>query len=445
MIEDWILSLIYALWLAASTMPIGFMLGASCSPCCDACGGNKSSSDPADEGDWVPSGSWPNVSWTFDATSSEKEWFFYGSLGTSKKGGGASVAEREDWSNLCNWYSASSHSPSTVNSDNAPTRLIRRATSLPTSDAIIHVYSTINTGSARTVKTAYFYGATLKSGSSLTATTAAYGTTFNTVFLNSANNSGTITGGALFGAGGSNSSNRNNAGATVNDGAEFLQTSRNQGTVGGGFTFKNNTLNDTSGTVNGGGTFSDFAYNAGTASGGATFNGSALSGNDGTVNDGATFNTNRLNNGTVNGGAIFNNAALNNFSATVHGGATFNDNTLNYGTVNDSATFNGTSKNTLFFSIVNGGATFNDSASNVTTVNGGATFNDTSENSGGGTVNGGATFNDAACSRRLQAGGTCTPAPCSRKFVAHPTDLPTCSGTAPTGCANSCAALCGCG
>lgn len=445
MIEDWILSLVYASWLAASTMPVGFMLGASCSPCCnqDACGGGKSSSDPADEGDWVPSGSWPSVSWTFNATPSEKEWFFYGSLGTSKKGGGASVAEREDWSNLCNWYSASSHSPETV-STSPSLRLIRRATSLPTSDAIIHVYSTINTGSARTVKTAYFHGVQLKSGSSLTATTAAYGTTFNTVFLGGANNSGTITGGALFGAGGSDSGNRNNTGATVNDGAEFLQTSRNQGTVSGGFTFKNNTLNDTSGTVNGGGTFSDSAYNAGTASGGATFNGTSPSGNDGTVNNGATFNTNRLNNGTVNGGATFNNAAKNNFGGTVHGGATFNNNSRNFSTINDSATFNGTSGNS---GTVNGGATFNDTSENSGggTVNGGAAFNDTSENSGGGTVNGGATFNDAACSRRLQAGGTCTPAPCSRKFVAHPTDLPTCSGTAPTGCANSCAALCGCG
>jgi len=419
------------------------MLGASCSPCCGSqCGGNKSSTHPKDEGTWVPSGSWPSVTWTFQANPGDESgetWFFYGSAGTSKAGGGASVAERENWENLCNWYSASSHSPGTVDSTNATTRLIRRATILPTSGAIIHVYSTLNTGSSRTVKTAYFHEGQLKSGSSLTATAAAHGTTLKTVFLNSASNSGTIAGGALFGGGASDSDNRNNSGATVNDGAEFLQTSRNQGTVGGGFTFKNNTLNDTSGAVGGGGTFSDFAYNAGTASGGATFNGTTFTGNDGTVNGGATFNSNRLNNGTVNNGATFNNDSTNNFSGIVNGGGTFSNASSNFGTVSDSATFANTSGNA---GTVNGGATFNGGTGNTGTVNGGATFNSTSRNIGAGTINGGATFNDAACSTRVT--GLCFATPCSRKFVAHPTDLPTCSGTAPTGCANTCLATCGC-
>lgn len=397
----------------------------------------------------MPSGSWPSVTWTFQANPGDESgetWFFYGSAGTSKAGGGASVAERENWENLCNWYSASSHSPGTVNSTNATTRLIRRATILPTSGAIIHVYSTLNTGSSRTVKTAYFHEGQLKSGSSLTATAAAHGTTLKTVFLNSASNSGTIAGGALFGGGASDSDNRNNSGATVNDGAEFLQTSRNQGTVGGGFTFKNNTLNDTSGTVSGGGTFTDFAYNAGTASGGATFNDSTGvgTGNVGTVNGGATF-TEGLNRGIVNGGATFNGSrGGNGFLGIVNGGGTFNGSSSNSSTVNDSATFSSNAVNSSS-GTVNGGATFNNSAFNAGTVNGGATFNNTSRNGGGGTVNNGATFNDSACSTRLRPGGSCAPAPCSRKFVAHPTDLPTCSGTAPTGCANNCAASCGCG
>lgn len=34
MIDDWLLSLPYAAWLTASTMPLGLMLGSSCSPCC---------------------------------------------------------------------------------------------------------------------------------------------------------------------------------------------------------------------------------------------------------------------------------------------------------------------------------------------------------------------------------------------------------------------------
>lgn len=423
------------------------MLGASCSPCCgtsNPCGGSKSYTDPKDEGTWVPSGSWPSVTWTFQANPGDESgntWFFFGSASSSKAGGGATVAERQDWGNLCNWYSASSHSPGTVGGTNATTRLIRRATVLPTSGAIIHVYSTLNTGSARTVATAYFHESQLTSGSTLTSTTAAHGTTLKTVFLNGSSNSGTITGGAMFGAGASDSDNRNNSGATVNDGAEFLQTSRNQGTVSGGFTFKNSTLNDTSGTVNGGGTFSDGAYNAGTASGGATFNGTNLSGNDGTVNGGATFNGNRFNNGTVNNGATFNSNAINNFSGSVNGGGTFNNASQNYGVVNDSATFANTSSN-ISGATVNGGATFNGDTRNSGTVNGGATFNSTSRNIGIATVNGGATFNDAACSTRIV--GSFVATPCTRKFVAHPTDLPTCNGTAPNGCANI-GDTCGCG
>jgi len=38
MIDDWLLSLLYTAWLTASTMPLGFMLGSSCSPCCGGCG-----------------------------------------------------------------------------------------------------------------------------------------------------------------------------------------------------------------------------------------------------------------------------------------------------------------------------------------------------------------------------------------------------------------------
>ena len=84
---------------------------------------------------------------------------------------------------------------------------------------------------------------------------------------------------------------------------------------------------------------------------------------------------------------------------------------------------------------------FNDDADNFgSLINGGAVFNDTSDNLGG-TVNGGAVFNDAACS---QWDIGYPDAPCTRKFVAHPTDLPTCNGTAPDGCATPFAS-CGCG
>jgi hypothetical protein len=365
------------------------MLGASCSPCCQpGCGGGKDTSDPADEGDWVPSGSWPDVSWTFTATASEKEWFFYGSASTSRLDGNATVEETRDWNNICNWYSASSHAPNTITAVNFQDRLIRRASVFPTSDAIIHVFTAMDTVEARTVKSAYFYGGTLRSGSSLTATVAAFGTSFKTVFINGTN-SGTVNGGALF-AGTSGVGPQNNG--TVNDGGRFQDIGSNQG-----------------GTVNGGAEFFNSAANYGTVFGGATFNDTFSCGNGGTVNGGATFNQssrNSIGGGTVNGGAVFNNSSRNNA-----------------------------------FGVVNDGAVFNNSSRNAATVNGGATFNNTSEHLSG-RVNGGATFNDSACSRQTN-GGVCLPT-CTRKFVAHPTDLPTCNGTAATGCATSCSASCGC-
>jgi hypothetical protein len=191
----------------------------------------------------------------------------------------------------------------------------------------------------------------------------------------------------------------------------------------------------------GGAVFNNTAGNSGTVNGGATFNDSSF--NSGTVNGGATFNDSSYNSqiGTVNGGATFNDFATN--LLTVNGGATFNDNSDNVSTVNGGATFNDSSFNSNF-GIVNDGATFNDSSfnGNLGLVNDGATFNDSSYNDEFGTVEGGATFNDAACSKRKR--GDFFQTPCTRKFVAHPTDLPVCNGTAPDGCANS-ADTCGCG
>ncbi len=95
------------------------------------------------------------------------------------------------------------------------------------------------------------------------------------------------------------------------------------------------------------------------------------------------------------------------------------------------------------------GATFNDNSRNGTAskagqVNSGAVFNNNSVNGAAGTVNGGATFNDAACSERTVGSFANCPGPNERIFVAHLTDLPTCNGTAPDGCANA-ADTCGCG
>ena len=162
------------------------------------------------------------------------------------------------------------------------------------------------------------------------------------------------------------------------------------------------------------------------------------------------FVSNGRNSGTISGGALFINAGTNSDIAVINGGASFGDNSDNLGTVNGGAEFFGTGANSRTLlpgggqidGVVNGGATFNDNATNFGTVNGGATFNDNSRNVLQGTVNNGATFNDNACSNRNV--GDFYAVPCTRKWVAHPTDLPICNGTAPDGC-NSDFDVCGCG
>ena len=326
---------------ALAAIPLGFFF--PCSPCCGGgCGvaDGKPRTDPANEGTWVPSGTWRGVggvTWTFTANpgdDSGETWFFYGSASTSKVGGGATLAEQRDWGNLCNWYSNKTTSPSTTTG--LPAAFDKRATRMPPVDAVVHIYTFVSTGTAgpQTAKYAYFWGiGYFLTDSSITLTAAAHDSAGGAVFNNSSFNLGTVNGGAVF--------------------------------------------NDTSDNFG----------------------------------------------GTVNGGAVFNDTSDNN-SGTVNGGAVFNDDSDNFG------------------SIVNGGAVFNDTSDNLGgTVNGGAVFNDTSRNGFGVTVNGGAVFNDAACSE-WDIGYP--DAPCTRKFVAHPTDLPTCNGTAPDGCATPFAS-CGCG
>jgi hypothetical protein len=388
MLDDWLLSLLYAAWLTASTMPLGFMLGSSCSPCCGGCGvaDGKPRTDPVNEGTWTPSGTWRGVggvTWTFTANpgdDSGETWFFYGSASTSKVGGGASQSEQRDWFNICNWYSNKTTSPSTTSG--LPGAFDKRATRLPPSDAVVHIYSDVSTTTTGpvTVKNAYFWSnALFLASSELTASSAAFDSAGGSVFNNSSENYG----------------------ATINGGATFNNTSQNF---------------------------------------------------EATVNDGATFNNSSQNfsnafllfvRATINGGATFNDLSQNDRS-TVNGGATFNDSSENIAAaiVNDAATFNDSSRNLI--STVNGGATFNDLSQNAFgIVNGGATFNDSSKNDANGTVDGGATFNDTACSQRTRNSFFNCPGLFRRRFVAHPTDLPTCNGTAPDGCANA-ADTCGC-
>jgi hypothetical protein len=353
-------------------------------PGCACCGSSctvsdgRPRSDPKDEGNWVPSGTWASgVTWTFIANpgdDSGETWFFYGSSSTS---GSTVTADIRDWGNICNWWSSRNVSPSTGTASN----LVKRATRLPPTSAVVHIYSPLDTSRVgpQTVSRCYVWGGgSIVSGAEVTATGTAHDTAGGTVF---------------------------NA-----PGAFPLVL---EGVINGGAQFNGPNYMSTRGTVNGG----------------AVFRGFSFLGLSGVVNGGATFNDD---------------AGIGENSATVNGGAVFNDRS-NSGAgvsniVNDGATFNGVSSNGT--ATINDGATFNDSSLNGGDVYGGAVFNDSSVNDFGGTVFGGATFNDAACSRRST--GARTPAPCSKKFVAHPTDLPTCNGTALDGCHVS-DPFCGCG
>lgn len=357
MIEDALAYWLCVAWLNVSVLPLGFMLGASCSPCC-GCGVNdgKPRTDPKDEGTWTISGDWPDsqqngsLSATFTANPGDDSgvtWFFYGSLTTSAAGRNATAEEIEDWGNLCNWYSNTSTSPVSSPSGIA---LNKRATRLPPAEATVYIYSPVSTARVgpQTVVRAYFLVAgMLLAESELTTTGAAHGTTHGTVFAGGGTkNLGTINGGAMFNA-------------------------------------VNLSLSGPAGLPS--------------------------MGNYGTVNDAATFVRGSDNWGTVNDGATFD---LADNEATVNGGATFIAG--------------------LNWDLINGGAVFDNGSENIGTVNGGATFNDFATNGLAGTVNGGATFNDAACSFRFT--GDYFNVPCDLKYVAHPTDLPTCNGTADSGC-----------
>lgn len=354
-------------------------------PCGSCCGCSVSDglprTDPKDEGNWVPSGTWASgVTWTFVANpgdDSGETWFFYGSVSTSRAGGGASVEEQRGWGNICNWYSSRNVSPATGTSAN----LVKRATRLPPTTAVVHLYSGVDTSlvGPQTVKAIYSWnGGSIDAGSEITATGTAYDTPGGTVF--------------------------NHPG-----GAPLVL----------------------SGTVNGGAQFNgpNYMVTRGTVNGGAVFRGFSFLGLNGTVNGGATF---------------YDDASIGENSATVNGGAVFNDRSGSVAgignVINGGAVFNDTS--THGSATVYDGATFNDSSFNGGDVYGGATFNDSSLNAIGGTVYGGATFNGAACSSR--AVGSRAATPCTKKFVAHPTDLPTCNGSALTGCDVS-DPTCGCG
>lgn len=428
MLDDWMLSLIYAAVVALSTMPVAFMLGSECSPCC-GCGiaDGRPRTNPINEGTWVPSGTWRgagSVTWTFTANpgdGSGETWFFSGLF-------------NEDWGDICNWYSSRTSSPSSGGGLDA---FDKRATSLPPANAVVHIFTPVSTATVGpvTVKHAYFWNTSgLRPSSTLTATSDAYDSDKGSVFVGKAragafvSPGGTINGGAFFIDLSENGEGECRTFGVINGGAIFTGESFNDGTVNDGAVFSNFSDNNIIGTVNGGATFNDRSKNFfGTVNGGATFNDTTI--NEGTVNGGSTFNNSSEHAGTVYGGAVFYSSSYASGFSVVNGGAQFFGASRLNGEVNGGATFNDTSLNgSEFFTraVVNGGATFNDSSANFFT----------------GTVNGGATFNHSACSFRDT--GFFFNNPCNRKFVTHTTDLPICNGSAPNGCRNR-ADTCGCG
>jgi len=238
--------------------PWAFFWG--CSPCCKSCDFyenlKKPSSDPKDEGTWVPSGTWRGVggvTWSFSPNPGDESgetWYFYGSQNTSDPSGFATVEEQRDWGNICNWYSNKTNAPSDLSQGNfAP--LNKRATRLPTEDAVVHIYTPVSTVlvGPQTVKNIYFWGASpptlsrggLGANSEITTTAPAHDSS----------------GGAVF-----NGYAFTSPGSTVNNGATFndnsaMSVSSPSNVINGGATFNHNSIARL--RVNGGATFNDSA------------------------------------------------------------------------------------------------------------------------------------------------------------------------------------------
>lgn len=322
------------------------MLGGSCSPCCTHgdCPGNRPITDPKDEGNWVPSGEWPNVTWTFvpnPGDESGETWFFYGSRLTSGTGITSLNDPRiTDWYNICNWYSTGQ-----PNWTFFPVQaVVNRASRLPDDNATVHIYTAVSTASGPPpqVKRAYFWQTrgdsdefesgrvSLLPDSTLVTTDVIHNTQVGSFFARGARNRGVLFGGAAFGS----------RGMEQYDGQPGFGISGNDGTVNGGALLgmwgvpfllpPGETFGeaDQDTATNGGGGILG-GQGAGTINGGAILKG--RSGNVGTINDGAIFNHRSQNVSNnlqfpergVFGGAVFNHLSRN--ESRVEGGAVFND------------------------------------------------------------------------------------------------------------------------
>lgn len=406
------------------------MLGSPCSQCCGCPQAPFEKASSREQGEWVPSGSWPNVTWTFQPKQEGvdgRTWYFYGGFFQSNPSADqeATWEQITDWHNLCNWYSYSSTAPGTAFDFGSA----KRATELPPEDAIVHILSPLEWQSQGPVTVATLYAWGVRIGPNflpglnvdITCTEAAHGTSRCAVFANasyshSAYNLSTINGGAMFVA--SVNDKIVNGGATFVGTASVRSENRAPGTVNGGADFV--TLADNAGTVNGDATFAGDGVNSKVVNGNASFSGYARNnGGQAVVNGNATFSDFAMNRfagglgaGTVNGDAVFGGSSSNS-GGVVTGSAEFNGTATNTGVVAITATFNDQASHAggtlAAFAVFNGsavntgsigaaGAEFNDASENRGPVLGNATFNDNSSHHFPGYVSGTPTFNDAACS-----------------------------------------------
>lgn len=239
-----------------------------CRPCCGAgacqCAGGLPTVDPADFGAMTATGDWEaGVDFRYGAGTGGKTYYFYGSECTSKAGGNASVAEQQDWGNLCNWYTDIERSPYDSYLAVIPFgELTGKASSLPPTDAVVHILSPVSTATsgAKTVATAYFW-ASLEGGT-VTATVNAYDSPHPCLFYADTSpysyseypdrpgNKGTVYGGAKF------IDYAGNHGTIASGGGTFIQGSFSSGDITGDSAFYDNSK-CISGTVTGNATFYD--------------------------------------------------------------------------------------------------------------------------------------------------------------------------------------------
>lgn len=342
-------------------------------PGCACCGAQCSDtsfpfSDPANEGTWVPSGTFPSIVWTFVPYSPEtpgNTWFFSGS-----PDGGTSAAERiaSDWFNPCNWWSHRTVAPSEPRASGSGVdgSFTKRATRLPPSDAVVHIYTDLVISSPVSVQAAYFWRKNGAQGEGSGSPRNLY---------NRLRGGTMVATGTVYGA---------DAGFWLED--TSITASVSPVELNGNVALRRQTRVQPPLFPN-----TDFGF---------VING------DVDMKVGGS-GPGILLRGTVNGYVEARDRST--VRATINGGAKlYNDSTMDGGTISGGAEFYDTSR---FTACTFGVAPFTGQ------VNGGATF-----------------FDDARSCCVIDSGG--------RKFSAHPTELPTCSGTAPAGTPN--VSSCGC-